>query len=87
MPERYGGHTYTRVEAGFHLPATRYIEALSLRASEVSRFVETVFEHADVLHAPVIGMPVPTVEETDHDGPGGVPAMVSAIRSEASRRD
>ena len=79
MPEQYGAHTHTRVEAGFHLPATRYIESLSLRGVHLERFVSEVFSQVDVLHAPVISMEVPTIEETDHQGADAVPALVGAV--------
>ena len=79
IPEQYGAHTHTRVEAGFHLPATRYLEALSLRALHTTRFVEQVFGAVDVLHAPVIGMEVPTIAETDHHGAEAVPALVAKV--------
>lgn len=79
MPDQYGAHTHTRVEAGFHLPATRYIESLRLRSIHVDRFVGEVFGQVDVLHAPVIGMPVPTIAETDHTGTDAVPELVASI--------
>ena len=78
-PEQYGAHTHTRVEAGFHIPAIRYIEALSLRATHLQRFTTAVFNHVDVLHVPVIGMEVPTIADTDHQGADGVPALVAAV--------
>jgi len=79
VPDQYGAHTHTRVEAGFHLPATRYIESLRLRSVHLDAFVQSVFDHVDVLHAPVIGMPVPTIEESGHQGSGAVAGLVARI--------
>jgi aspartyl-tRNA(Asn)/glutamyl-tRNA(Gln) amidotransferase subunit A len=78
-PEQYGHHTAVRVEAGFHIPATRYLEALSLRARYLKEFLDTALAGADVLHTPTIPMPVPTIEETDFTGTGDVAAMVARM--------
>ena len=79
VPDQYGAHTHTRVEAGFHLPATRYIESLRLRGVHLNAFVRSVFDHVDVLHAPVIGAPAPTIEESSHQGSGAVAGLVARI--------
>ena len=68
-----------RIEAGFHLPATRYIEALSLRRRYLADFIERVFTKADILHTPTIPMPVPRIDETGFDGSDNVPAMVARM--------
>jgi aspartyl-tRNA(Asn)/glutamyl-tRNA(Gln) amidotransferase subunit A len=75
----YGHHTAVRVEAGFHIPATRYIEALSLRARYLEEFLDTALADADMLHTPTIPMPVPTIAETSFDGTGGVAEMVARM--------
>ena len=74
MPDAYGKHTATRVEAGFHLPANRYIEALTLRRQHLAAFCAAALDEVDVLHAPVIGTPVPTLAETAF-GSGGAAAV------------
>jgi aspartyl-tRNA(Asn)/glutamyl-tRNA(Gln) amidotransferase subunit A len=79
MPEAYGKHTYTRVEAGFHVPATRYLEALSLRQVHLQRFLDEVFARVDAIFSPVIPMEVPTIEETDHHGASAVPGLVANV--------
>jgi aspartyl-tRNA(Asn)/glutamyl-tRNA(Gln) amidotransferase subunit A len=63
--EDYGRQTLSRLLGGLAVPATRYLEALSLRAPTLARFVEEVFGRADVLHVPMLPMPVPTIAETD----------------------
>ncbi len=62
-PGDYSPRVFSRIEAGLHLPATRYIEALSLRGPILAEFSEAVFSRADVLHAPVLPRAVPTIEE------------------------
>src|SRR3546814_5946939 len=64
-PEDYGPQTLGRLLAGLYLPATRYIEALNLRQKVLADFAAAVFDKADVLHAPVVPMPVPTIAESD----------------------
>jgi aspartyl-tRNA(Asn)/glutamyl-tRNA(Gln) amidotransferase subunit A len=63
-PHDYGEQVYNRIDAGLHIPATRYLEALSLRGRYLAEFMDAVFEKVDVLHTPVIPKPVPTIEET-----------------------
>jgi aspartyl-tRNA(Asn)/glutamyl-tRNA(Gln) amidotransferase subunit A len=78
-PQDYGRHTAVRVEAGFHVTATRYIEALSLRAPFLRKFVDAAFADADMLHTPTIPVPVPTIAETAFDGADGVADMVAKM--------
>ena len=64
-PEDYGPRTSDRFVAGLHFPATRYLEALNLRTALLADFVDTVFDKVDILHAPVVPVPLPTIEESD----------------------
>ena len=50
---------------GFLIPATRYLEALSLREVLLRDHLAAVHAEADVLFTPVIATPVPTVVETE----------------------
>jgi aspartyl-tRNA(Asn)/glutamyl-tRNA(Gln) amidotransferase subunit A len=73
----YGKQTLSRLLGGLAVPATRYIEALSVRAAMLARFVGEVFAKADVLHVPMLPMPVPTIAETDVGaGPGATEMLV-----------
>ena len=79
-PQDYSDHVRTRIEAGLYLPATRYLEALSLRGRILAEFLDTVMADIDVLHMPNIPFPVPTRAETDVEGTGErVLAMVTRI--------
>lgn len=81
-PQDYSDHVRTRIEAGLFLPATRYLEALSLRGRLLAEFLHTVMAEIDVLHMPNIPFPVPTRAETDIEGTGeNVLAMVARITS------
>jgi aspartyl-tRNA(Asn)/glutamyl-tRNA(Gln) amidotransferase subunit A len=64
-PDKYGPRTSDRFVAGLHFPATRYIEALELRTGLLADFVEMVFDKVDILHAPVVPVPLPTIEDSD----------------------
>jgi aspartyl-tRNA(Asn)/glutamyl-tRNA(Gln) amidotransferase subunit A len=68
-PQDYAVHVRTRMEAGLLVPATRYIEALSLRGPYLSRFLETVMADLDLLYGPSIPVPLPTLAETDPEAP------------------
>ena len=64
-PGDYGKQTLGRLLPGLLFPATQYIDALNLRRTLTGRFADAVFEHADILHLPVIPMPVPIIVESD----------------------
>jgi aspartyl-tRNA(Asn)/glutamyl-tRNA(Gln) amidotransferase subunit A len=78
-PEDYSDQVRARIEPGFYHPATRYLEALNLRGPMLARFAEPVFTSADALITPVLGMPVPTIAETDVGGSPGLAAMLYAM--------
>ncbi|HUQ73147.1 MAG TPA: amidase [Burkholderiales bacterium] len=60
----YSDQVRSRFEPGLFYPATRYLEALSLRASVAREFVDTVLKGVDVLHLPAVPIPVPTIDES-----------------------
>ncbi len=64
-PEDYSRFVFSRVEAGFHIPATRYIEALALRGQLLTRFVREVLAGVDALFLPVTPVAVPTIAAVD----------------------
>lgn len=78
-PQDYSRQLFARAEAGFHVPAVRYIEAQAMRGPIIREFVERVFSKVDVVAATVIDHPVPTRAETDVQVSGQVPAMVGRI--------
>jgi len=71
-PADYGSSVRARLEAGYAIPATVYLEVLRLRAAWLERFCATTLEDADLYLLPGIAVPVPTRAET---GPKGGPEM------------
>lgn len=75
----YNLSTRSRIEAGFHIPATAYIEALNIRARILEDFVSAVFTRADMLYVPVLLGPVPTIAETTIGESGDAPAIIDKV--------
>lgn len=67
-PGDYSDYLLARLEPGLHIPATRYIEALTLRGRALAEFMDAVMSRVDVLHCPVIPRPLPTLAEMDPTG-------------------
>jgi aspartyl-tRNA(Asn)/glutamyl-tRNA(Gln) amidotransferase subunit A len=79
-PELYANQVRTRMEAGFFIPATQYIDALRLRASFVKEFLSTAMDGLDAVLLPSIPFPIPTIKETDTEAQGG-PAVLKMVAS------
>ena len=60
----YSEEVGKRLEAGFFILATDYINALQYRAFALQDVLEKVFSQVDVLHTPVLPIPTPTLEQT-----------------------
>ena len=71
-PTDYSPQVRARLERGLALPATKYIDALRYRGPALEAFTKAVFAKVDVLHAPCLPIPTPTIAETDV---GGSPTM------------
>ena len=65
---RYTPQVRLRASTGLAIPSTAYLEALRLRLPLLERFVGEVFGRCDVLHTPVLPIPVPRRDETDVGG-------------------
>jgi len=78
-PQDFSLVVRTRSEAGLLVPAVSYLEALNARARIAAEFVEQVFGKVDVLHTPVMTMPVPTRAETVPSGTGAVMDLLARI--------
>ena len=77
--DEYSDQVRSRIEPGLFYPATRYLEALSLRASIVKEFVATAMKDVDVLHLPAIPIPVPTIDETTRGAPADVARTIGVL--------
>jgi len=75
----YSLSSVNRFEAGFHLPATYYLDALRVRGRLLADFVQRVFSRVDVVHLPVLGVPVPTIDDTEVRETAGVPELIERI--------
>lgn len=68
-----------RLQAGFFIPATDYIQALKLRGAYLRSFCQSVFGSSDILMTPVLSRPTPTFDQTlNQIGPNYL-AMVSSL--------
>ncbi|MCC5868956.1 MAG: amidase [Gammaproteobacteria bacterium] len=61
----YSPQVRVRAASGVAIPAMSYVQALHLRPQLLRRFVTEVLGRCDVLHAPTLAIPVPTITETD----------------------
>ena len=78
-PQDYSLYVRSRVEAGYHIPAVTYLEALNLRPTFVAEFMDQVYTKVDMLHAPVMVMPPPTIAESEPRTSGDVAGLVAHI--------
>ncbi len=78
----YSDEVGLRLQAGFFIPATDYINALQYRARVADTFSRDVFSSVDVLHTPVLPIPTPTLAQTSYeDGPRYLEMVVSLTRN------
>lgn len=67
-PQDYSDYLRARLEGGLLIPATRYIEALTLRARYLSEFLSQSLKRADVFFCPVIPHSLPKLADVPVDG-------------------
>lgn len=79
-PHDYATQVRVRIEAGFFVPATQYIDALRLRRILLERFLAETMAEVDLFHTPVIPFPVPTIRDTDVEAGTG-DAVLQMVRS------
>ncbi|WP_421446551.1 amidase family protein, partial [Agrobacterium tumefaciens] len=61
-PASLGAFTRSRLQEGFSIPATLYLQASALRGPLLMRFAQTVLADVDVLLAPVFPLPTPRID-------------------------
>ena len=80
--EDYSDEVGKRLQAGFFIPATDYINALQYRAHALRAFADAVFGDCDALLTPVLPMPTPTLADTAYrDGPAYLNMVVGLTRN------
>ena len=78
----YSDEVGKRLQAGFFIPATDYINALQYRAHALRTFADAVFGACDALLTPVLPMPTPTLADTAYrDGPAYLNMVVGLTRN------
>ena len=75
----YSPQVRRRIEIGLAIPATRYLEALSLRSHHLSKFNDAVFEKCDTVILPTVGEPSPTLAELDIGDSKELPKMLRRL--------
>ena len=61
----YGSQTRKRIPTGLLVNSVDYLDALKLRKEILAEFLREVFSKVDVLHTPVVPIPVPTLAESN----------------------
>lgn len=77
--DEYADQVRSRIEPGLYYPATRYCEALAMRASICQEFVDTALKGVDFLHLPAIPVPVPTIDATTKGAPADVARVIGVL--------
>lgn len=77
--EDYADQVRARIEPGLFYPATRYCEALAMRATLTQEYIDTALKDVDVLHIPAIPVPVPSIEETTRGHPTDVARVIGLM--------
>jgi aspartyl-tRNA(Asn)/glutamyl-tRNA(Gln) amidotransferase subunit A len=75
-PQDYGALVRRRIEFGLYQPATRYIEALTLRDSILRDYCATAFADCDVLLTPTAPIPAPLLGQVDVGDSKDMPRLV-----------
>ena len=65
-----------RIEFGLYQPATRYLEALTLRDGFLREYCDTAFAHCDALLTPTVPFTAPALADVDVGDSEDMPALV-----------
>jgi aspartyl-tRNA(Asn)/glutamyl-tRNA(Gln) amidotransferase subunit A len=81
-PEKYSREVRQRLQAGYFIPASDYVQSQKVRGPLLGAFADAVFSRADVLLTPVLPRGAPTIAETTTaDGPSYLQMVVSLTRN------
>ncbi|MDB5632782.1 MAG: putative glutamyl-tRNA(Gln) amidotransferase [Tardiphaga sp.] len=78
-PGDYADQVRSRIEPGLFYPATRYVEALSLRAQICEQWIASCIGAADLALLPAISIPVPTIAATTEGEPADVAGVIGQL--------
>ena len=76
-PEDYAPQVRARIEPGLAYPATRYVEALAMRADVTRAWLDQAMGDADFALIPALQQGVPTIAETTEGDPAAVAAAIA----------
>ena len=78
-PGDYADQVLARLEPGLYYPATRYAEALALRAKITTAFLKAALGDAHAIHLPAVSIPVPSIAETTEGNPASIATKIGVI--------
>jgi aspartyl-tRNA(Asn)/glutamyl-tRNA(Gln) amidotransferase subunit A len=78
-PGDYSSAVRARLETGFSIPATTYLEVLRLRAAWLERFCATTLAGADLYLLPGIAIRIPTRAQTGPQGGPDMPRLLAQV--------
>jgi aspartyl-tRNA(Asn)/glutamyl-tRNA(Gln) amidotransferase subunit A len=78
-PQDYADQVRARIEPGLLYPATRYVEALSMRATLTRQWIAACIGTADLALLPTIAIPVPTIAATTEGDPADVARVIGQL--------
>jgi aspartyl-tRNA(Asn)/glutamyl-tRNA(Gln) amidotransferase subunit A len=78
-PQDYADQVRARMEPGLFYPATRYVEALSMRARITQQWIASCIGEADLALLPAISIPVPTIVATTEGDPADIAAVIGQL--------
>ena len=76
-PGDYAPQVRGRIEPGLTYPATRYVEALAMRADVTRAWLDQAMGDADFALIPALAQGVPTIAETTDGDPASVAAAIA----------
>jgi aspartyl-tRNA(Asn)/glutamyl-tRNA(Gln) amidotransferase subunit A len=78
-PADYSPAVRSRLECGYAIPATAYLEVLRMRSAWLERFCSETLARADLYLTPAMSVRVPTRGETGRRGGEGMAALLAQI--------
>lgn len=78
-PNEYADQVRARLEMGLLYPATRYVEAMSLREPLMNEWLGEVLGSHDCAVLPVLSTSVPTIAETTEGSPDDVSRSIAGV--------
>jgi aspartyl-tRNA(Asn)/glutamyl-tRNA(Gln) amidotransferase subunit A len=78
-PGDYSSAVRARLEAGYAIPATTYLEVLRLRAASLEGFCSATLGDADVYLLPAIAVRLPTRAATGPQGGADMPRLLAEV--------